>query len=233
MTSMFVRALVAVVLVGLWASAASAQVVIRQDPPPEAPPQVSYPVEDPSRPSSVGPHKFGAFTIGVPLMSNLGARGGVVRPGANLALRGGIDWGYFGVLFQFGAMWIPIDFGQSTIPEERFLGRSPVTRLYGSLGARLQAPHRRITPYAELLFDFNAFNFREVATGCGWWYCTTFNVYRFTPGWTSRIGANITIRPPVAIDVGCSFAFSYPGDFFGSAGSQYWLEPYLGVATRF
>lgn len=212
------------------ASEAHAQVVVRQGG--TVPSEAAAAATASSRPErSADAERWSAGTIGVPLWDKLGSRGGIIRPGANLVLRGGANFGYFGVLASIGAMWVPVDFTRSTVPSEQLLGRSPLTRLHASLGARIQYPTPRVTPYAELLFDFNAFNFRNSAVVCGVWYCSSRAVYQFAPGWTSRVGVSIAVKPPVAIDVGVSFAFSYPGNFFDSA--QYWMEPYLGVGSRF
>jgi len=215
------------------AAFAEAQVVIRRrggapvtttQQPAQAEPQAQQsPPPEPNR-----PHKFGSFTIGVPLFNDVNSD--IVRPGANLNFRGGIDFGFFGVFAHLGTMWNPIDLNNAPPPSPA-LGRSPLHRLYFGVGARLQYPHERFRPYVDLAFDINWWHFQETALVCGIWYCTGVNSYRFTPGWESRVGMQIVVRPPFAIDLGVSFAFTYPGDMFIDA--EYWMEPYLGVATRF
>ena len=172
-------------------------------------------------------HKFGSFTIAVPIAYDVNLD--VVKPGAHLDLRGGVDWGMIGVFTRFGLMWTPINLDAQ--PETIGYGQSPLTRMSFGFGVRLQYDrHPRFRAYADLQFDFNWWHVRESSYGCGWWYCTTYDNYRFAPGWTLRPGLQIIVKDPIAIDVGCGFGFSYPGDFFDRA--QYWLEPFLGIAVR-
>ncbi len=213
---------------------AEAQVVIRRSgeapvTTTQEPAQAEQPQQEatPAPQQRRGPHRFGSFTIGVPLFNDVPSE--VVRPGANLNFRGGMDFGFFGAFVQAGTMWNPIDLNQ--LPGGRGLGRSPLHRLYFGLGARLQYPHERFRPYVDLALNFNFWNFRETGLACGFWYCSSVNTYRFSVGWETRLGLQIVVKGPIAIDLGTTFAFTYQGDFF--AEPQYWLEPYLGIATRF
>jgi len=210
------------VFVGLPAAEAAAQRVIYQQPeetPQMGPVTVSNePRHDPDR-----VRMWGQFNIGVPLFYDVDPD--VVRPGANLQLRGGVLKNFFGGFFHFGTSWNPIDLNQV----EGWLGygREPLNRLYFGIGGRLMYAEGKIRPYVDLSFDFNWWHFLETSVGCGWWYCSAYNEYRFTPGWSGRAGFQIAVNPTLGIDLGATFAFSYAGDFFDRA--QYWLEPSIGV----
>jgi hypothetical protein len=82
----------------------------------------------------------------------------------------------------------------------------------------------------------NFWNFAETAVGCGYWYCSTYSVYRFTPGFTGRAGTAFNIKESgVYIDVGFQYSFTGPGNFFPNTGSRiagWWLQPYVGVLVR-
>jgi len=65
---------------------------------------------------------------------------------------------------------------------------------------------------------------------CGWYYCSTQNVYRFTPAFQWRFGLSIAPRPAVAIETGLGVNLSFPGDFFDQ--NRTWLSPFLGISFR-
>jgi hypothetical protein len=67
--------------------------------------------------------------------------------------------------------------------------------------------------------------------GCGYWYCSQYSVYRFTPGFTGKAGLGFNINESgVHIDMGFQYSFTGKGNFFAS--SQWWLAPYVGVLVR-
>ena len=71
----------------------------------------------------------------------------------------------------------------------------------------------------------------ETAVGCGYWYCSAYRVYRFTPGFTGRAGVGFNINESgVHIDVGFQYSFTGKGNFFQDSG--WWLSPYVGVLVR-
>ena len=112
-------------------------------------------------------------------------------------------------------------------------GRSPLTRIHLTVPeVRFQVPDLKVVlPYLSFAFDMNFWNFRETAVGCGYWYCSTYAVYRFTPGFTGRAGVGFNIKNSgVHIDVGFQYSFTGKGNFFQESG--WWLAPYAGVLVR-
>ncbi|MGD8317401.1 MAG: hypothetical protein PVH21_17615 [Myxococcales bacterium] len=204
-------------------------------PPPPAPPDqmISAP------PPATAPPKKGlevSFTwsldIGVPII--LDAPHEIVRPGASIFFFGAADFGFFALGGEAGLQWNPIDFGRgTTIGGIVYSGRSPLNRFYFSLPqVRFQIPNLKLVlPYISGSFDMNFWNFRETTTGCGYWYCAQYAVYRFTPGFTGRAGLGFNIKDSgVYIDAGFQYSFTGKGDFFEQSG--WWLAPYAGVLVR-
>jgi hypothetical protein len=172
--------------------------------------------------------------IGVPII--LDVPRDIVRPGANVFFFGGADFGFFVIGGDLGLQWNPIDFGTGYIPPgstQVLSGRNPLTRIYLSAPEiRFQAPDwGAVMPYVSFAFDMNFWNFRETAVGCGWWYCSTYDVYRFTPGFTGKGGVGFNVKDSsVYIDVGFQYSFTGKGNFFEETG--WWLSPYAGVIVR-
>ena len=208
-------------------------------PPPAPPDQM---VSDTPLPTAQEPGKKKAwqpagFTwslgIGVPIA--LDVPRDVVRPGANLFFFGGADFGFFVIGGDFGLQWMPIDFGTGFIPpgtSASLSGRSPLTRIYLSAPeVRFQVPDLKVVlPYITGSFDMNFWNFRETSVGCGYWYCSQYSVYRFTPGFTGKAGLGFEVKNGIYIDAGFQYSFTGKGNFFQS--SQWWLAPYVGVLVR-
>jgi hypothetical protein len=190
----------------------------------ERPQMAPVPVSNTTRRDPDVIRMWGQLNIGVPLVYDVDPD--VVRPGANLQLRGGILRNFLGAFFHFGSQWNPIEL--SNVPGYSGYGREPLNRLNFGVGGRVMVPEGRVRPYADLTFDFNWWHLLETSYGCGWWYCTTYNTYRFSVGWTLRAGFQIAVNEMIGIDLGATFAFSYAGDFFDRA--VYWLEPSIGVS---
>ncbi len=173
------------------------------------------------------------LSIGVPIA--LDVPRDVVRPGANINFFGGADFGFFVIGGDAGLQWIPIDFGTGFIPPgtgTSLSGRHPLTRIYLSLPeVRFQVPDLKVVlPYITGSFDMNFWNFQETQVGCGYWYCSQYSVYRFTPGFTGKAGLGFEVKGGVYIDAGFQYSFTGKGNFFQS--SQWWLAPYVGVLVR-
>jgi hypothetical protein len=167
--------------------------------------------------------------IGVPIV--LDVPRDVVRPGANVNFFGGADFGWFIIGGDAGLQWNPIDFNSGAVPG--ITGRGPLTRIYLSLPeVRFQVPDLPVVlPYISGAFDINFWNFQETAIGCGYWYCSAYRVYRFTPGFTGKAGVGFNIKESgVHIDVGFQYSFTGKGNFFEDSG--WWLSPYVGVLVR-
>ena len=153
----------------------------------------------------------------------------VVRPGASIFFFGGADFGFFVIGGDFGLQWNPIDL--NSVPGVS--GRRPLTRIFLSVPeVRFQVPDLKIVlPYVSFAFDMNFWNFAETAVGCGYWYCSQYSVYRFTPGFTGKAGVAFDINESgVHIDVGFQYSFSGKGNFFEQSG--WFLAPYAGVLVR-
>jgi hypothetical protein len=178
---------------------------------------------------------FGSIDLGVPLM--LDVDHDLIRPGVNLHAQGGLDLGYVAFFVHGGWRWIPVDFdryaekGHSQYEGE---GRDPLKNPYFGLGVRGQIPNRsRVMPYASVAFDFNFWNFQETDIVCGgfyYWWCADYEVYRFTPGFSGRLGLAVHIAQGLYVDLGMGASMSFEGDFFES--NQAWVEPYAGVLMR-
>lgn len=172
--------------------------------------------------------------IGVPIALDVPLD--VVRPGANIFFFGGADFGWFIIGGSTGLQWMPIDFGNGFTPpgtSDRLTGRRPLTRIYLSLPeVRFQVPDLKVVlPYITGSFDMNFWNFAETAVGCGFWYCSEYSVYRFTPGFTGKAGVAFNINETgVHIDVGFQYSLTGKGNFFGSR--NWWLAPFVGVLVR-
>ncbi|MCZ6807282.1 MAG: hypothetical protein O7F08_10040, partial [Deltaproteobacteria bacterium] len=94
-----------------------------------------------------------------------------------------------------------------------------------------QVPDLKVVlPYISGAFDMNFWNFRETETGCNFYYCSNFSVYRFTPGFTGRAGLGLEVKHGIYIDMGLRYSFTGKGDFFQQ--SRWWLTPYVGVLVR-
>ncbi len=169
--------------------------------------------------------------IGVPIA--LDVPRDVVRPGANIFFFGGADFGWFVIGGDVGLQWMPIDLNGVNVGGTILSGRRPLTRIYLSLPeVRFQVPDLKVVlPYITGSFDMNFWNFAETAVGCGYWYCSEYSVYRFTPGFTGKAGLGFEVKKSgVYIDVGFQYSFTGKGNFFGA--SQWWLAPYAGVLVR-
>jgi len=208
--------------------------------PPPAPPEemvstTPYPgVEQPQEKKGLEVSFTWALGIGVPIA--LDVPRDVVRPGANIFFFGGADFGWFVIGGDFGLQWIPVDFGSGFTPPGTstvLSGRRPLTRIYLSAPEiRFQVPDLKVVlPYITGSFDMNFWNFAETTVGCGYWYCSQYSVYRFTPGFTGKAGVAFNVNESgVYIDVGFQYSFTGKGNFFQS--SQWWLAPYVGVLVR-
>jgi len=170
------------------------------------------------------------LSIGVPIILNVPHEH--VRPGANINFFGGADFGFFVIGGDFGLQWNPIDLDGVNVGGTILSGRSPLTRIYLSLPeVRFQVPDLKVVlPYITGSFDMNFWNFRETSVGCGYWYCSTYSVYRFTPGFTGRAGLGFEVKGGVYIDAGFQYSFTGKGQFFSESG--WWLAPYVGVLVR-
>jgi hypothetical protein len=179
---------------------------------------------------------FASVDVGVPIMLDVDRD--LVRPGANLHAEGGLDFKFLAVFLHGGWRWIPVDFdraadhGANTYGQT---GRTPLKNPYFGLGVRAQFPNASVfLPYASMAFDFNFWNFRETAVSCGgyyYWWCSGYNVYRFTPGFSWRVGTGIEVTKGVYVDAGLGISLSFEGQFFDQNRS--WVEPYLGLLHRF
>jgi hypothetical protein len=167
--------------------------------------------------------------IGVPIVLNVDRD--AVRPGANIFFFGGADFGFFVIGGSAGLQWNPIDL--SKVPTVVNGSRHPLTRIYLSLPeVRFQVPNLKIVlPYITGSFDMNFWNFAETSVGCGYWYCSQYSVYRFTPGFTGKAGLGFEVASSgVYIDAGFQYSFTGKGNFFDDSG--WWLAPYVGVLVR-
>lgn len=213
------------------ASSITAQGYSYPTPPPQDQPYAPPPAEPEPTPKVRTHRGFqGGFNIGVPLFLEVDTN--VVRPGADLHFFGGYDMGYgmFGV--DLGVMWTPIDSNQIPgLPPGQNPGRHPVTRLYVSPEVRVQVPNKSpVLPYAAMTFDINWWRFRETGVSCNFWYCTQVNVFRFTPGFTAKLGIAFRVKRGAHIDLGVKYSYSGAGDFF--LRSRQWVTPYVGFFFR-
>ena len=55
-------------------------------------------------------------------------------------------------------------------------------------------------------------------------------MYRFSPGFTGRLGAAIEIGAMTYVDLGVGLSMSFPGDFWDR--NEKWIEPYIGFMHR-
>lgn len=211
---------------------ASAQRYTYPTPLPQDQPYEPRSTTPPPEPQKVGAERGfqGGFNIGVPVF--LDVDGDVVRPGADLHFFGGYDIGYAMFGIDLGAMWNPIDLaGIVGTPPGTDRERSPVTRLYVAPEVRAQVPNESpILPYAAMTFDVNWWHFRETEIACGFWYCSQVSVFRFTPGFTAKVGLGFRIKQGPHVDVGVKYSFSGAGKFFPD--SEQWITAYLGVLAR-
>jgi len=194
-------------------------------PPPH---MVSMPEE------KTGPDVSFTWSLGIGVPIILDVPNEHVRPGANIFFFGGADFGFFILGGATGLQWNPIDLnGFVTDTGQVLSGRNPLTRIYLSIPeVRFQIPDLKVVlPYISGSFDMNFWNFLDTGVACGYyWYCSTYNVYRFTPGFTGRAGLGFEIKGGVYIDTGFQYSFTGKGNFFEQSG--WWLAPYVGVLVR-
>ncbi len=204
-------------------------------PPPAPPEMVQAP--PPTRYAQEPPPKKGlevGFTwslqIGVPIFLDVDRS--VVRPGADVSFFGAADFGWFALGGNFGIGWNPIDLNGQVVEGVVLNGRSPLTRIFLSVPeVRFQVPDLKVLmPYVSGAFDMNWWNFRETDVGCGFYYCSQFSVYRFTPGFTGRVGFGFQVKRGIFIDVGLRYSMSGKGNFFPER--EWWLTPYAGIMLR-
>lgn len=210
-------------------STAAAQKYVYPTPPPQNQPYATEPAYASPPTPKVSSHRGfqGGFNLGVPVFLDVDKN--VVRPGADLHAFGGYDIGYAMFGLDLGAMWTPIDLNQ--VPGAINGGRSPVTRLYFSPEVRVQVPNKSpILPYLAATFDVNWWRFKETGVQCNFWYCAQVKVFRFTPGFTGKLGIAFRAGSGVYIDVGIKYSLSGAGDFF--LEKQQWLTPYVGFLMR-
>lgn len=189
----------------------------------------------PSSNSSTQRRMFGGFDLGVPVIVDVDRD--LVRPGVNLHGQGGLDLGYVAFFVHGGWRWIPIDYDRAAKAGQTQYaggGREPLSNPYFGLGVRGQIPNRsRLLPYASASFDFNFWNLDETdiqCTGYYYWWCSEYDVYRFSPGFSGRVGTAIEIRDSFYLDLGMGVSMTFEGNFFES--NQAWLEPFIGVMQR-
>jgi hypothetical protein len=198
-----------------------------------APDPVPYEAPAPSR---LHLKMFASIDTGVPILLDVDRN--LIRPGGNLHLQGGLDIGYVAFFLHSGWRGIPVDFDRAAKhghPEYEGEGRDPLKNPYFGFGLRGQIPNRSpLLPYLSASFDFNFWNFRESAVACGggyyYWYCNDYNVYKFTPGFSGRLGTAIDVARGVYLDLGVGMSMSFEGDFFDN--NEVWLEPFMGVGYR-
>jgi hypothetical protein len=203
--------------------------------PPPAPPEMveTPPPAQPAVPPEEEGLKVGftwALQIGVPIF--LDVNRDIARPGADISFFGGADFGFFVIGGAAGIGWNPIDLNGQVVEGVLLSGRSPLTRLFLSIPeVRFQVPDLKVVlPYISGAFDMNFWNFRETSTGCNYYYCSNFSVYRFTPGFTGRGGIAFEAKHGIYIDMGLRYSFTGEGNFF--MRSHWWLTPYVGVLVR-
>ncbi|RLB57420.1 MAG: hypothetical protein DRJ42_00335 [Deltaproteobacteria bacterium] len=209
----------------LPAAEAAAQRVVYQQPAEQ--PQMGPVTVSNAPPSQRDPDRirtWGQVDFGSPIFYDVDSD--VVRPGFNFDLRGGILKNFFGGFMHAGASWNNIDLEH--VPGWAGYGNDSLKRLYFGFGGRLMYAEGKVKPYVDLAIDFNFWNFRETSYGCGYWYCSTYDHYRFALGWSSRAGIQIAINEMIAIDLGVSFEMSYAGDFFDR--TVYWMTPSAGIS---
>lgn len=211
----------------------SSAVVAPQAPPAPGTPQASTGLV--TAPPSPPPPKKKKHTvrpqwgvsIGVPIW--LDVERDVVRPGAQLDFWGAADFGFVAVGGRLGFGWTPIELSNSDF-DFRGYGREPLRRVNFSPELRLQIPDKKVLPYLSNAFDMNWWNFLETNVVCGWWYCSSFGVYRFSPGYTGRAGLGIKAVKAFHVDLGFSWTLTAKGDFFDRS---YWIVgPYVGALFR-
>ena len=198
------------------------------------PPGTVSPV--PVVPPPTQPKFYGLMAIGVPIFLDVNHE--LMRPGANLRFEGGLDLRYVAFFLDFGFRWTPVDFPRYTSASGDTTyagyGRSPMRSFYFGPGLRIQYPDAgRILPYASVALDLNWWNFWESGVSCGgyyYWYCSSYSVYRFTPGFSGRLGAAIEIGAMTYVDLGFGLSMSFPGSFFDR--NEKWIEPYIGFMHR-
>ena len=222
-----------------WDSSTQEGTVSTASTPPPAPPDqmvsdTPYPaVQQPEKEKKAfKPASFAwSLGIGVPIFLDVPRTN--VRPGANIFFFGAADFGFFMVGGDFGLQWNPIDLDGVVVDGVALSGRSPLTRIYLSAPeVRFQVPDLKVVlPYISGAFDMNFWNFRETTVGCGYWYCSRYSVYRFTPGFTGKGGIALNIKESgVHIDVAFQYSFTGKGNFFADSG--WWLAPVIGVLVR-
>ncbi len=193
-------------------------------------PAVQQPEDPPKK--AFKPASFAwSLGLGVPIVLNVPSK--AVRPGANIFFFGAADFGFFMIGGDFGLQWTPIDLDGQVVGGVALSGRAPLTRIYLSApDIRFQVPNLPVVlPYISGAFDMNFWNFRETSVGCGYWYCSTYSVYRFTPGFTGKAGIAFDVKKSgVHIDVAFQYSFTGKGNFFLDSG--WWLAPVIGVLVR-
>lgn len=226
-TNPLITALLAVALC-LPVSAASGQTGSSEAPAPDQE-QPVYPPTSEIPQGGLQKRFQWSLNVGVPIFLDVDLQ--VIRPGADIAWVGGLDIGY--VVFGIGAgvMFTPVNLSNFVDDNGNRGTQSPLTRLYFFPEIRFQLPnHRLVLPYLTGTFDANWWNLRETSVSCGFAICSRSSVYRFTPGFTGKVGAAFELKRGVKLDLGMKYSLSGKGDFFQQ--TRWWLTPYIGVLVR-
>ncbi len=213
-----------------WSSSVQGTSTAAATPPP---PMVSEtpPVQEPGGKKPLEVSFTWSIGIGVPIFLDVPRDN--VRPGANIFFFGGADFGFFIIGGAAGLQWNPIDLDGINVGGAILSGRQPLTRIHLSIPeVRFQIPDLPVVlPYLSGSFDMNFWNFAETTIGCGYWYCSQYSVYRFTPGFSGKAGVGFEIKKSgVYIDVAFQYSFTGKGNFFEESG--WWLAPVMGVLVR-
>lgn len=216
-----------------WSSSAEGTSTTATTPPPPVEPMVSEtpPLQEPVGQKPLEVSFTWSLGLGVPIFLDVPRDN--VRPGAQIFFFGGADFGFMILGGTFGLQWNPIDLDGVVINGSVLSGRQPLTRIQLSIPeVRFQVPDLKVVlPYVSGSFDMNFWNFAETTVGCGYWYCSRYSVYRFTPGFTGKAGVGFEVKESgVYIDVAFQFSFTGKGNFFEQSG--WWLAPVMGVLVR-
>ncbi len=152
----------------------------------------------------------------------------IVRPGISFEGRSGLFLGPIIAEVEAGFQmnWIRLDSVAPTNTTET------LKDFYIGIGVRLPITTiaNILTPYISAAFDANFWHFLETSYGCGFWYCSGYDTYRFAPGFSGRVGFEIKVNPMIAIDLGTRIAMTFKGNFWPD--SQWWFAPFLGVTIN-
>ncbi len=196
-------------------------------PPPPLPPVSTYDAENPPTvdygPWEPEPWGQASLIFGIPIW--LSGVGDAVSPGFSIGGRFG--WRLEDIIPEINTGYMINWF------DDEFRDRGTLSNWWLGFGMRWQPQtYSRFSPYAGGGVQLNFWHVSgDEVYACDFYYCNSYNNYRFAPGFTATAGIDIELHPAIALELGGLFGLTFPGTLFES--TQTWISPQFGITGHF